>query len=212
MEKLIKKGAEADIYLGKWFGRTAIYKIRCPRSYRQPKLDEEIRRHRTQHEVSFLYEAKIAGVMTPSVYFVDPKKAEIVMQFVNGERLKELLHKSKKDEITSLFTKVGNYVAMLHKKNIVHGDLTTSNFIIINKYYPVLIDFGLAFFSRRIEDFAVDLHLMKEVITSAHSQISDILYHSLLRGYTDTVEKKMMPLMLNKIKEIERRGRYARVE
>ena len=70
---MIRKGAEADIYLGEWYGKEAIFKIRKPKLYRQSKLDSEIRKRRTIHEASFLFGAKKAGVITPSVYFLDSK-------------------------------------------------------------------------------------------------------------------------------------------
>ncbi|MFL6493402.1 MAG: Kae1-associated kinase Bud32, partial [Nitrososphaera sp.] len=72
---LIKRGAEADIYIIEWDGTKAVSKVRSPKSYRHPELDSTIRKHRTIHEASFISIAKLAGVMTPFVYFVDPTKA-----------------------------------------------------------------------------------------------------------------------------------------
>src|SRR3712207_9557933 len=39
--------------------------------------------------------------------------------------------------------KIGRCAALLHANNIIHGDLTTSNFV-INKERLVLLDFGLS--------------------------------------------------------------------
>ncbi|MGQ9469996.1 MAG: KEOPS complex kinase/ATPase Bud32 [Nitrososphaerales archaeon] len=210
MERLIRKGAEADIYLGKWFGRDAILKIRKPKPYRQPELDAEIRKRRTLHEASFLIDSRKAGVPTPLVYFIDPNKAEIVMQYIKGIRLKEIIS-DKKIGIDALCSEVGRCIARLHKNDIIHGDLTTSNFLVLRNRI-VFIDFGLAFFSQRLEDMAVDLHLIKGVLKSAHSEVADEAFNKILEGYAEIAGIKMIKNLVRKIKEIERRGRYARVE
>src|SRR4030042_1167648 len=50
--------------------------------------------------------------------------------------------------------------------HIINGDLTTSNMILNpdNKLY--FIDFGLSFHSNKIEDKAVDLHLLKQALNA----------------------------------------------
>ncbi|MCP8304521.1 MAG: Kae1-associated serine/threonine protein kinase [archaeon] len=212
MERLIRKGAEADIYLGELFGRKAILKIRKPKPYRQPDLDSGIRKRRTLHEASFLVDARKAGVSTPLVYFIDPDKAEIVMQYIKGKRLKEIISDSKQSDIDTLYSEVGRSIAKLHKDSIIHGDLTTSNFLVIKNDVLVFIDFGLAFSSQRLEDKAVDLHLMKEALTSAHSKVADKAFSKILEGYSEVAGVKMVKDLVKKVREIERRGRYTRVE
>ncbi|MEM3094503.1 MAG: hypothetical protein QXX64_02565, partial [Nitrososphaera sp.] len=73
--RLVKKGAEADIYLVEWGGKKAVSKVRTPKPYRHRELDAAIRKHRTIHEANFMSAAKAAGVMTPFVHFVDPVNA-----------------------------------------------------------------------------------------------------------------------------------------
>ena len=211
MERLIRKGAEADIYLGKWFRRDAILKIRKPKPYMQPELDAEIRKRRTLHEASFLIDARKVGIPTPLVYFIDPNKAEIVMQYIKGIRLKEMIYDKKMNNFDALCLEVGRCIARLHKSNIIHGDLTTSNFLVF-KNRLVFIDFGLAFFSQRLEDMAVDLHLIKGVLKSAHSEVADEAFNKILEGYVEIAGMRMIKDLVRKMREIERRGRYARVE
>src|ERR671919_263323 len=71
---LIKKGAEADIYIVEWDSKKAVSKVRSPKSYRHPELDSIIRKHRTIHEASFMSAAKSAGVMSPFSNFVINKR------------------------------------------------------------------------------------------------------------------------------------------
>ena len=89
--RLIKRGAEADIFLVRWFGEMAISKIRKRKPYRNVSLDSEIRKKRTVHEANMLSAAKLANVTTPFIYFVDPKHAEIVMERVEGENAKDIV-------------------------------------------------------------------------------------------------------------------------
>ena len=49
---------------------------------------------------------------------------------------------------------------LLHTHCIIHNDLTTSNFIVDNGEL-VLLDFGLSYYSARIENQAVDIRSIK---------------------------------------------------
>jgi len=199
--QLAKRGAEADIYIGEWAGEKAISKVRSPKPYRHEALDATIRKHRTIHEASFMSAAKAAGVMSPFVHFVDPVRAEIIMEFVEGENVR--------DAITpDLCHEMGRYAAMLHASNIIHGDPTTSNFIASKKL--VLLDFGLSYYSERLEDMATDIRLIKEVFTSAHIAVKKA-FPRFMEGYASVAGEKKAGRILENVKEIEQRGRYARV-
>jgi TP53 regulating kinase and related kinases len=199
--RLVKRGAEADIYITEWAGKMAVSKVRAPKPYRHPELDAAIRKHRTIHEANFISAAKAAGVMTPFVHFVDSVGAEIIMEFVQGDNVR--------DAITpDLCYEMGRYAALLHASKIIHGDLTTSNFIADKKL--VLLDFGLSYYSERKEDMATDIRLIKEVFTSAHIAVKKA-FPRFVEGYASVAGKKRADNILENVKEIEQRGRYARV-
>jgi TP53 regulating kinase-like protein len=199
---LIKKGAEADIYLINWYGKKAISKIRVSKYYRHQFLDNEIRMHRTIHEATMLSAAKKTGIISPFVYFVHPLNAEIIMEFIEGTNVKDVV-------TSKLSSEIGVYAALLHDNNIIHGDLTTSNFILSKKI--VLVDFGLSYYSSRLEDKAVDIRLIKQVLSSAHKLIYEDAYKSFIKGYTQIAGKAKTEKVLEKVTEIEKRGRYARI-
>ena len=68
------------------------------------------------------------------------------------------------------------------------------------------IDFGLGFFSQRLEDKATDLHLLKEVLVSTHFNVFENMWKIILAAYTDLyVDGKKVIKTLHKI---EKRGRY----
>jgi TP53 regulating kinase-like protein len=210
MEKLIKKGAEADLYLGEWYGLKAVFKIRKPKPYRNKELDDLLRERRTVREALFLTSAKEYGVITPLVYFVDIKKAEIIMQYLNGKVLRDiLLANISLDKRLRLCEELGKILAKLHNNSLIHGDPTTSNFILVNGKLAV-IDFGLSFISNRVEDRAVDLHLIREIMSSVHSTIFNNAFESLLDGYSSLVGNEAKKVV-ETVADIERRGRYARV-
>jgi tRNA A-37 threonylcarbamoyl transferase component Bud32 len=47
--KLLKRGAEASLFLADWHDRKAVIKIRVPKRYRPKALDDQIRSYRTIH-------------------------------------------------------------------------------------------------------------------------------------------------------------------
>jgi TP53 regulating kinase-like protein len=198
---LIKRGAEADIYIVEWDSKKAISKVRSPKPYRHPELDSSIRKHRTIHEATFMSTAKAAGVMAPFVYFVDPGNAEIIMEFVEGQNVRDVL-------TPDICYQIGRCAALLHTSKIIHGDLTTSNFV-MNKGL-VLLDFGLSYYSERIEDMATDIRLIKEVFTSAHIAVRKA-FPCFVEGYAKVAGRKRMDKILVNVRKIEQRGRYARM-
>jgi TP53 regulating kinase-like protein len=208
--RLVYRGAEADIYSGDWAGERAIYKFRKPLPYRLPELDVAIRIQRTAHEAQLLHDAKSAGVRSPSLFYASPREALIVMEEIDGQRLKSVLqaHRADAEELSLEF---GAAVGRLHGAGIMHGDLTTSN-VLVNDEGVNLIDFGLAIRSLRIEDHAVDLRLIKETLVGAHSDVSSRVMKSFLQGYASLVGARREKDVSRKLLEIERRGRYARVE
>ncbi|MFZ0842517.1 MAG: Kae1-associated kinase Bud32, partial [Nitrosotalea sp.] len=62
--KLLKKGAEADIYITSWNGQNSVLKIRKKKDYRVHSLDTRIRTLRTIREAKMISEAKSFGIIT----------------------------------------------------------------------------------------------------------------------------------------------------
>lgn len=205
---LIKKGAEASIYFGEWFGRKVVFKKRYPKKYRIPELDREIQIQRTKHESQIIHRAKVAGVPTPIIYMVDVKEATIIMEFIEGKQIKQILNDLSSEERFNLCYRIGELIGKLHKSGIIHGDLTTSNMILTPYGNIVLIDFGLGELSVELEARGVDIHLMKRALASTHYKYAGECFNAIIRGYGETMGEKATRDVLNKVMEIERRGRY----
>ena len=204
--KLLKKGAEADIYLTEWNDLRAILKIRKTKSYRNPILDSKIKRQRTIKESQTISEVKSFGIPTPLVYFVNLTNSSIIMQEIPGK----LVHDLPDLKIIELSKEIGKLVGIMHKNGIMHGDLTTSNFILYkNKVY--VIDFGLSQKTTKSEDHAVDLRLIKEILNSAHAKIMESAWKNFLFGYKSVVGGVNYAKIIHLVTVIESRGRYATV-
>ena len=205
---LIKKGAEASLYLADWHGRRVIMKKRLPKKYRPSMLDEQIKTYRTIHEPQLIHEAKKAGVPTPTIFLVDVKNATIIMEFTEGKQVKQLLGEVAKSERQSLCLKIGELIGRLHEYGIIHGDLTTSNMILDSEGRIFFVDFGLGEKSKELEARGVDLHLMKRALQSTHFRFTEECFDAVIRGYSKVLGAEAVKSILDKIKEIERRGRY----
>jgi TP53 regulating kinase-like protein len=205
---LMMKGAEANLYLADWHGRKVVLKRRLPKEYRPSALDEQIRAYRTIHEPQLMHEAKKAGVPTPIIFLVDRRDTTIIMQYIEGKQVKQVLNEVSKRERQKLCFIIGESIGKLHEYGIVHGDLTTSNLIQHPEGKIFFVDFGLGDKTKELEARGVDLHLMKRALQSTHYKFAEECFESAIEGYSTVLKSKTSENVLDKIKEIERRGRY----
>ncbi len=201
--KLIQQGAEAKILLDE--KNNLIVKDRISKSYRHPDLDAQIRKRRTKSEAKILEKAsKIISV--PKLIKTDEKE-KIEMQFINGKKLSENLNNFALEKQKEICREIGESVAKLHKENIIHGDLTTSNMILVeDKIF--FIDFGLGYISNKTEDKAVDLHLLKHALEAKHFKNCEILIKEVLKSYEKILGKIEAKKIFERMTAIEKRGRY----
>jgi len=205
---LIRKGAEANLYLEDWHGRKVILKRRLSKEYRITEIDDKIRSQRTVHEPQVIHKAKESGVPTPTIYMVDLPNATIIMEFIEGKQIKQILGNLSLSERHSLCRRIGNLIGHLHTHGIVHGDLTTSNMILTPSGKVVFVDFGLSEYSTELETRGVDLHLMKRAFQSSHFKYAKECFDAVMEGYSESMGKDVAEDVLGKVGEIERRGRY----
>ncbi|MGZ7047111.1 MAG: bifunctional N(6)-L-threonylcarbamoyladenine synthase/serine/threonine protein kinase [Methanobacterium sp.] len=201
---IAEKGAEANIYSGKWLTHDVLIKERIPKSYRIPEIDIRLRKERTKKEAKLLGEAKSCGVKTPLIYDIDKQNNSISLEKIHGKIIKEVFEDAKIKEIKDISGKIGENIANLHNCGIIHGDLTTSNLILKDKKI-VFIDFGLGKNSDLVEDKGVDLLVFKKAITGIHYKIADICFNEILKGYEKADNYSEI---IEKVEEIEGRGRY----
>ncbi len=199
--KIFSLGAEAELLHDRFFGKSVVVKKRIPKPYRHPTLDNRIRRQRLRTEITLLAAAKDAGIRTPVVFDINLPQYCFAMEFIRGKTAKELLSKSN----LRLCRLIGQTAGKLHNAGIIHGDLTTSNMIARGQQL-VLLDFGLGFFSGKIESQAVDLLNLKKMFLATHAEVRNG-WSEILREYQKTFPNAKA--IEEKISEIEKRTRYS---
>ena len=190
--KIISQGAEAIIYKD----HNKIIKERIKKSYRIPELDIFLRKTRSRKEAKIL--SKLEN--TPKLINFDESNFKIEMEFIDSPTLKDSLLTIKNKK--KVFVNLGKEISKIHDNSIIHGDLTTSNILFDKKIS--FIDFGLSYVSEKIEDKAVDLHLLNQCLNSSYYQFPE-LFDYILEGYSKSKDSKQV---LERLKKVEKRGRY----
>ncbi|OXU25547.1 hypothetical protein TSAR_011249 [Trichomalopsis sarcophagae] len=227
--ELIAQGAEARLHKGTYLGKTVLIKERFEKKYRHPDLDTRLTKERIKAEARAIVRAKTAGVGTPALYLVDFNRRSIFMQFIeNATMLKTFIeqHITGRDDDTAkilmnnVTSALGQAVAKLHSKNIVHGDLTTSNILLKDaeslanakaetdvSEQLVVIDFGLARVESTSEDAAVDLYVLERSLSSAHAQVPE-LFGLIYKSYQKFFKNKShLKEVISKYEDVKARGR-----
>ncbi|CDW53019.1 WD40 and F-box-like and Pkinase domain containing protein [Trichuris trichiura] len=207
--KLIAQGAEAKLFHAVFLGRKVIVKERFPKSYRVKELDERLRKERLRAEIRSLLRCRQVGIPVPPVYFADASKGRLVLGFVEGSvPLKDVMPTLTSTE-DKLSEQLGVALALMHTTSIIHGDLTSSNILVVNPELGqassiLLIDFGLSFVSSSAEDKAVDLFILEKTFAISHPD-EQWFFESALQHYVANAKEGNM--VLRKLEEVRMRGR-----
>ena len=194
--KKVGEGAEASIYVTYLLGVEAIVKRREEKRYRAPALDMLIRSQRTKKEAKMLAMASSLIGNVPKLLLA--KRHEIYMSKVEGTRLSLIIDKLSAKALRNYAEKSGEYLAVLHDANIVHGDYTPAN-LIANSKTLYVIDFGLSEMTNALEDKAIDLLVMKRAIGKQ-------LFSNFTKGYSKRSQNAIG--VLSRLSVVEKRGRY----
>ncbi len=208
---ILSRGAEAVLLKGEFLGLEAVFKIRPPKIYRDPRLDARIRRERTLREARLLSLAYTNGIRVPILYYVDIHKGVIVEEYIPGKLLRDIVIEVDDDDVESLekyFEAAGELSARLHSLGVVHGDLTISNMIVNdldNTLY--LIDFGIASHASDLEDIATDIHVFLRSLESIAPHKATNLFNMFWDKYSEVYGEDAARI-LELVHEIRQRGRY----
>ncbi len=189
MTEEIARGAEAVIKKED----DKIIKDRLQKNYRHKEIDEQLRTSRTKREAKIL--EKLKGI-TPKL--IKTGKTTLEMEYIKGKLLRDIL-----TENPGLAKEIGKKTGLIHDKNIIHGDLTTSNIILDENNKIRFIDFGLSNTTYKTEDKAVDLHVFLEAIESKHYKAKKEIWTAFTEGYNPSNKKEI----LERLEIVEKRGR-----
>ncbi|GET89181.1 protein kinase, putative [Leishmania tarentolae] len=254
--QLIFQGAESKVYHCSFYGAPALCKHRFVKRYRNPELDERLRTQRTRREARALERCVKKGIRAPRLLGADYINTFLVMSYEAGPTVKEALDaenaayvqlaskakntsaQQKEQQLVpspvtaALLQSIGIVVARLHNSNIVHGDLTTSNFICtcsgLAAAAPdadgadavastlsvlptaediVVLDFGLISDKCSTEERAVDLYVLERAIASTHPYLSVFASDMILEGYRSAADPKKGEESLRRLEAVRARGR-----
>lgn len=217
----IKRGAEASVWKMVFGGKNCVAKVAEPKLWRAKELDVRLRNERIQNEARTNLKCMRAGIPIALINFIDRPTTTLIMEELSGPTVKQAIFDiSTNDEnesadpanhenddvppeIAKSMEEIGAIIAKMHENDIVHGDLTTSNFMLHNGSVRA-IDFGLSFISTFAEDKAVDLYVLERAFASSHPGKENFL-----KIIFDTYEKKYSKSeeVMKKLKKVRSRGR-----
>jgi len=180
-------GAESKVFLNKGI----VIKKRFSKNYRIKEIDEVLRKSRTRIEAKILEKVGSPDLISTN------RTDTVEMQYLKGSLIRDEL-----DKKPILAKQIGQRLSKMHDMGIIHGDLTTSNMILTDEVN--FIDFGLSYFSEKIEDKAVDIHLFKQALESKHYKVFNKAYKEFLKGY----KPKKVKQILERLIAVQSRGRY----
>jgi TP53 regulating kinase-like protein len=150
------------------------------------------------------------GVLAPSVLFIDLSNNVIFLERILDsetvrDRINRVLTESDPEKSLQIIAeKIGSAIGLLHKNNIIHGDLTTSNMLMTSDDSLYMIDFGLSMTAQLAEHKGVDLYVLERAMLSTHPK-SGQLFEDILKFYTKCCGDPKPTL--DKFEEVRLRGR-----
>ena len=115
----IYKGAEAEIVPSTYLGKPVILKKRISKSYRIADIDQQLISSRTKEEAKLIAAARQHGVCVPMLYDIDIHQGILTMEYINGERIKDILNTMDQSTRTDICTTIGHHIAQLHAADII---------------------------------------------------------------------------------------------
>jgi TP53 regulating kinase-like protein len=228
--ELLSQGAEARVWKlpakdllllggGGSEERTIIVcKERFSKAYRHPDLDKRLTNSRCRGEARALEKCAKSGIRVPAVLKVEPPL--LYMEYIGGTSLKSYLLDTKdciRIPYPELAQKMGGTLGLMHNLGVVHGDLTTSNMLVLEEdgtIQLVLIDFGLAKSTTSVEEQAVDLYVLERALQSTHPELPENFLDMVLESYEaatsgDTTKptKPHQQSTLKRLDQVRLRGR-----
>ncbi|KAK7114114.1 EKC/KEOPS complex subunit TP53RK-like [Littorina saxatilis] len=229
-----KQGAEAKLERCTFYGKPCLVKERFRKQYRHAVLDKSLTTQRIKSEVRAMLRCRTNGIKTPTIFMVDMETNSIYMEYVEPSiTVREFIADVQQNQagdcpLLALAEQIGQIIGKAHQSNIIHGDLTTSNMLLAQKFQGdaqstekftpadilqkniqdlevVLIDFGLTALEGTPEDKGVDLYVLERALLSTHPN-TDHVFEAILMSY-----KKNNPRgaaeVVKKLDEVRLRGR-----
>lgn len=107
---------------------------------------QELKRRFMQEAKTMAELENVEGVVKVKDYFQENNTAYIVMEYLDGKTLKELVREGKKkmsvSQAVTLFEPIMHSLSKMHKVGIIHRDISLDNIMITKDHRVKLIDLG----------------------------------------------------------------------
>ncbi|WP_054854216.1 Kae1-associated serine/threonine protein kinase [Vulcanisaeta distributa] len=122
------------------------------------------------------------------------------------------------DVIINYVRTMGNYIGILHRNGVVHGDPTPANALIVGGDRLYLIDFGLSEVLGRtptaqdvriLYKLALDLNVALRSFEALRKDQSQLLFTEFLNGYRDAMGLELTGRVQAMVNRLRRMVRYA---
>ena len=185
-------------------------------------MDKSLTAKRIKNEVKLLNKAQSLDIKVPHVYLADLNNGIILMDYIeNSITCKDFIFHLVKNHsnetlwkvLSDLSIKIGEIIGKLQLNEIIHGDLTSSNILIVqnetNSFDNMsiyLIDFGLSSISGQLEDKAVDLYVLERALLSTHSLQAEKIFENIMKGFSQAYGKNVHKV-IERFEQVRLRGR-----
>ena len=145
-EKSIGKGHFSQVYIASDRNTGDKFAVKV---IKKDKNDEEKSRKFIRREVKVLSTTDHPNIIKAVDFFSSGGKPHIVMEFVEGGSLREMIRKRKRlteVEAKPILRGILEAILYLHQMNVVHRDIKPENILMVREDYPKITDFGLATF------------------------------------------------------------------
>lgn len=177
-------------------------------------MDDSLTKERIKAETKAIVRCKSVGIRTPAIYLVDFERRMVFMEhLLHSITLKDFIETTSFEKLSKLAISIGTILGRMHEGNIIHGDLTSSNILLMNVHNKdkfddledLKIDFGLSHVDCSAEDKRVDLYVLERALVSTHA-VADQIFPKIIEGYSNYYKKGFKEI-LAKYEGIRARGR-----
>ena len=151
-KEILSQGAEAILYKVTINNQQMIIKHRFPKSYRDAELDKTLNKKRATNEMKILQKMNELQIPSPHIYY--SQQLDIIMEYIEGQTLKNYINQNAlpntentennqyyTQECFEVMINLGKTIGKIHSLGYIHGDLTSSNFMIKENMEIIIIDF-----------------------------------------------------------------------
>lgn len=177
-------------------------------------MDDSLTKERIKAETKAIVRCKSVGIRTPAIYLVDFERRMVFMEhLLHSITLKDFIETTSFEKLSKLAISIGTILGRMHEGNIIHGDLTSSNILLMNVHNKdkfddledLKIDFGLSHVDCSAEDKRVDLYVLERALVSTHA-VADQIFPKIIENYSNYYKKGFKEI-LAKYEGIRARGR-----